>query len=221
MSSALSAALAWLEPRLPTRAASVAAFSSLQSLNLDRTESRTQVSPIYQNWLTLRSCRSIELKITDTGIRRLKNLSSCIWIHCHQWEWAEYLAQARIAQDLSAMHQTNDLAVSALAPMKQLQRISLSGSHGRTALIPIGKLSGLHSLELNATHVTSKGLKDLVNLPKLEILSLDDTQLGEAAAPLLIKLTSLKLLSIVGAHVPGQAVERLRVALPECEIRPR
>jgi Leucine-rich repeat (LRR) protein len=201
---------------------------SLQSLNLDRTQITDSGLAHLTQLSDLSKLSLYQTGISDAGLRHLKTLSKLQMLYLDHTaidgSGLQYLgSSANSLQDLSlSFTQTNDAAVNALTHMTRLRRISLSGTKVTdAALIPIGKLTSLHSLELNATHITSKGLQDLVQLPNLEILSLDDTQLGEAAAPLLMKLTSLKLLSIVGAHVPGEAVERLRVALPQCEIRPR
>ena len=66
--------------------------------------------------------------------------------------------------------------------------------------------------------MTSKGLKSLAKLPKLDSLEINFTSLRDTDLELLSALTGLKTLNIKATEVTPTGVEKLHKALPRCQI---
>ncbi len=71
---------------------------------------------------------------------------------------------------------------------------------------------------LSGTKVTGSGLKHLVGLPKLRILRLENTPLGDNAVAGLAGLKVLKSLDLEGSKVTAEGLARLQAARPDLAI---
>lgn len=83
----------------------------------------------------------------------------------------------------------------------------------------IAGMVNLKKLMLNETAVTDAGLETLSVLPNLESLSLFGTEVGDEGLKSLAKVSSLQSLYLSGTKVTAPAVEELRKALPNAQIK--
>jgi hypothetical protein len=79
----------------------------------------------------------------------------------------------------------------------------------------------LRNLSLNAPRVSGAALQKLASLPNLRSLSLEDMQISDADIPHLAKLQQLKNLSLCDTRISREGAERLRQALPNCQVEYR
>jgi len=88
------------------------------------------------------------------------------------------------------------------------------------AMTSLAKFTRLETLNLSHTQITGRSIGALAALPELVSLNLYGSQLAADALPELLKLTGLKKLFIFQTELADeQSLERLRLALPDCEIR--
>lgn len=76
----------------------------------------------------------------------------------------------------------------------------------------------LESLVLFNTKVTDKGIEHLAELKKIQYLKISSLEITDASVPQLSKLQSLKRLWTSGTSISAEGVDRLRSALPTCEV---
>ena len=87
-------------------------------------------------------------------------------------------------------------------------------------LAALCELRSLRALDLSCTPVTDAGLATIAELRGLRVLDLNGTRVSDAGLRRLEALTGLRRLDL--ASCPGvtdAGVERLRKALPYCEVR--
>ena len=83
----------------------------------------------------------------------------------------------------------------------------------------IASLAELRELRLAGTAVTTRGLAALQPLAKLQRLNLQGCKrLRDDAAAVLAAFRQLRILDVNDSGLSGEAVTRLRAALPECQI---
>ena len=71
---------------------------------------------------------------------------------------------------------------------------------------------------LRKTSITGAGLEHLAHFSKLKSLRISDTEVSDAGIVHLVKLTNLATLTLKRTEVSESGLERLRKALPDCEI---
>jgi hypothetical protein len=86
------------------------------------------------------------------------------------------------------------------------------------AAVHLGKMAGLRFLGLADTNVTDAGVRELASITNLRILTLDRTAITDAAIPDLAKLKQLEELDLIDAKITAEGADRLREALPKCNI---
>jgi hypothetical protein len=96
----------------------------------------------------------------------------------------------------------------------QLSRSTITDSN----LVRLRHLKSLRNLYLDNTAVTDAGLPQLSGLPTLQILSLVHTQVTDAGLPNFTGMSNLRKLYLDGTWVTETSIQRLRVALPDCDI---
>ncbi|HLK63447.1 MAG TPA: hypothetical protein VKU19_08405 [Bryobacteraceae bacterium] len=151
-------------------------------------------------------------QITDTGLDHLSSLTNLRWL-------------------AMGGNKLTDTALQFLRTMPQIEYLDLGGTQ-RTdsglwslALTPaglraVGTVSELRELSLAGTAVNSRGLEELKPLAKLERLNLQGCkQLHDDAASALAKFKQLRLVDLKDSGMSAQAVERVRAALPQCQVR--
>ena len=81
-------------------------------------------------------------------------------------------------------------------------------------------LNELRRLSLDDTGVTDAGLSSLKSLPKLEDLGLSHCKgITDAGLLILAEFESLKELSMFSTGATEEGLRKLRLALPECDVR--
>jgi hypothetical protein len=77
------------------------------------------------------------------------------------------------------------------------------------------RMPKLRGLNLYDTAFRGDGLH---NVPSIEVLELTGTDIGDDSIPALSTLTNLRELSLYGTSISDSGIDRLREALPDCEI---
>ena len=106
-----------------------------------------------------------------------------------------------------------------LVGLPKLASLSMSrASLTDEGLEHIGKMSRLKWLRLDHTHITDAGIAHLAGLNNLEDLSLAYTDVTDACLVELEALTGLKSLGLMQSNITAAGAERIRQALPNCEM---
>ncbi|MEZ6072837.1 MAG: hypothetical protein R3C10_21880 [Pirellulales bacterium] len=82
----------------------------------------------------------------------------------------------------------------------------------------IANIPNLEMLGLSRTLITDNGTKHLVHLSKLKYLSLNCEAISDASIECLIKMPSLQELELSNTKITPDGFERLRKAIPSCNI---
>ena len=85
----------------------------------------------------------------------------------------------------------------------------------------INAFSRFRTLGLSSSQVTDHGLAHLVKLQNLERLRLANTQISDAGLDQLTGITTLRHIDVTRCNVSAEGAQRLRQALPKCEIQCR
>lgn len=129
--------------------------------------------------------------------------------------WLEKLGDKYFGDQARSVELRNSEAadLSTLSQMKELRCIALSFSRV-SDISPLAELHDVDEIYLEGTDV--EDLSPLRNLAKLEMLWLDSTPVMDLSP--LHGLQNLKWLKLRDTRLTNQEVERLRAALPNCEI---
>jgi hypothetical protein len=76
----------------------------------------------------------------------------------------------------------------------------------------------LEYLNLSSTQITGGGVFHLQELPRLERLALDANRIDDSCLPALLRIPSLKSLSIRGTDISDAGIARLRDQFPGLEL---
>ena len=82
------------------------------------------------------------------------------------------------------------------------------------------KLVNLKELDISLNAITQDCLKHLKSLSSIEELRMSDTAVDDDAVADLVALKSLKFLDVADTAISDKGMERLREALPECDVWP-
>jgi len=141
-----------------------------------------------------------DMPITDTGLSHLSGLTSL-----------KYL-------DLRGTEIT-DAGLSHLSGLTSLKRLDLTGTKVTDAgLSHLSRLISLQSLRLCDVEITGTGLSHLKGLSNLTMLSLDNCPVENSSITYLKSLDSLRQLGIPRTYIDEQGLEKLKQALPDCQI---
>ncbi len=135
-------------------------------------------------------------------------------------DWLRHLREQRALRMLSLSYtKISDAGLVHVGGMKGLRVLGLGNT--RVTDAGMAHLSGLASLEilqLRSTRVTDAGLASLSGIPTLRTLVLFDTAVSDAAHAELLKMHALRELYIGTTKMTAPGVERLRKALPNCNV---
>jgi hypothetical protein len=121
--------------------------------------------------------------------------------------------------DLAGTAVTN-AALDQLIGLKYLDSLGLAGTQVSDAgLTPLKLFPRLRSLYLTDTAVSDAGLEHLASLPALTELGLAKTKITDAGLKNLIGLKNLKVLAVPKKGVTMSAVNQIKEALPELEVK--
>jgi hypothetical protein len=183
-----------------------------EALHTVAASSDQHASTIAQQLDRLPEVRSVGLhgSVTDAGVAaicRVDQPVSLETLHLDSWN----ITNAGLAH---------------LANLKQLQSLSCACPNIDDAgLAHLQSVRGLQSLWLEdfgfkrTKRFSEKGLAEIGQLEGLTNLVLTRLDISDHAARHLHNLTQLKSLQLNECHVPAEAVEDLRAALPGCDVR--
>ena len=187
-------------------------LSSLQYLDLDHTQV-SDLTPLQG----LNSLQSLYLTNTQvshlTPLQGLSSLQNLTLINTH-------VSDLTLLQGLSSLENLDldGTQVSDLTPLqglRSLQGLDVRGTHV-SDLTPLQGLRSLQWVVVMDTQVSD--LTPLQGLSSLQDLDVRHTQVSDLTR--LRGLTSLQNLDLRDTQVSGAEVDKLRQALPNCQIRP-
>ena len=148
--------------------------------------------------------------ITDEGLIVLAGLKSLSSVH---------LTHTRVTPDgMRWLKQTRPgLQVNAETRDRSLRAIASRLRSGLPRTLPAARRATPLRLNAIGPKVTNLGISYLRGLTSIERLDLTDAKISDAAVNDLLTLAGLKQL-LSGTQVTDAGVERLRQALPECEV---
>ena len=116
-------------------------------------------------------------------------------------------------------HITGD-AVAAVSTLPHLKTL-LVHSEGidDQGLLQLAGATELEQLTFRSTHVTDAGLAQLAVLKELTSLIIDAPRITDVGLILLEELPNLTRVDLISTRVTTEGVDRLRAALPKCDIR--
>jgi hypothetical protein len=71
---------------------------------------------------------------------------------------------------------------------------------------------------LERTQVSDNGLRQLMDMPKLDNVDLTNTSITDAGLEFLSKIKTLEYLHVEGTRVTANGISQVRSALPNCEV---
>jgi Leucine-rich repeat (LRR) protein len=181
----------------------------------------------------LRQLRSLDLSdsyLTRPGTRALGRLTSLRRLNVHHTElasggpggsppphepWPDGLADLTTLRqllelDLSDNRGATDEGLKALAPLAQLQALSLRGTpvtdDGLAALAAFRRLK---SLNLSATAISDRGIEKVLELPALDTLDLSYTKVTDVGIKKLADLKALRSLNLSGTTLTDHGLRKL------------
>jgi Leucine-rich repeat (LRR) protein len=140
-------------------------------------------------------------KVTDGGFQHLRELKD--------------LSSLRLVES-----KITDKGLRHLRELGNLQLLAINGTAiTDEGLKEIRSLKNLTTLELSFTQVTDTGLKELLDLSKLTALHLRFTKVSDVGLMDLGGVRGLQLITLTGTEVTEEGAEKLRKALPKCEVQ--
>lgn len=168
-----------------------------------------------------------ETPITDSGLRRLKSLTSLRSLNlgfCRRITDAgvKYLKDLTLLESLNLgfCRKITDDGFLVLKQYKNVRTLNLSiTSFGDERAELLSMMSKLENVDLDNTRVTDAGLKHLSQLKKLRYLRLVGTQVTDHGLENLTELPRLRFIHLRDTNVTDAGVAALQKALPNCKIR--
>ena len=106
-----------------------------------------------------------------------------------------------------------------LSGLNQLEHLALGRSRlGDEGLEHISRIRGLISLRLDNTKVTDSAVARLAKLQNLETLTLNNTDITDKSLTSLQNLKRLKQLGLAGTRITPEGAQRIKLALPKCNV---
>ncbi len=210
--------------------------TALEDVNLYFAEQITdEGAAVVKSWPHLKRLNLRGTKITDSTLQFLEAVPSLEWLDIG---WAQITDTG--LEHLSALvnlkglamggNKLTDTALQFLRTMPQIEYLDLAGTQ-RTdsglwslAVTPSGlgavaAVTELRDLSLAGTAVNARGLEELKPLAQLERLNLQGCkQLHDDAAAILATFPRLQILDLKDSGITPAAAERVRAALPHCQV---
>jgi hypothetical protein len=112
-----------------------------------------------------------------------------------------------------------DEALAKAGGFQRLRRaVFAKGRISDAGLAQLAGLPWLETLVLRDTPITGDGLASLATCPTLRVLDLSGTQIGDEQVDVLVQLPRLSDVDLSRTRVTAAGVEKLRAALPQCQI---
>ncbi len=180
--------------------ASLAELTTLWSLNVSNTEVGDESVASLSRIANLRGISLRGTNVTDEGLKHLN--------------------QNVLLRSLSLERtQISDKGLQYLSQLRSLEHINLRHTNVTgSGMQHLSELCNLEHLMLDVTQVDDEGLAQLGTLGKLKTLLMDGTQVTDAGLRHLHGLSNLELLILPPDRTSPAELNRLREALPKCEI---
>ena len=181
-----------------------------------------------KNLVGLKALTHLDLhgtKITDAGTAHLQGLTNLSSLSLHHTQTSnESLVHLQNLRHLTVLALTEnnltDAGLRLVSPLEKLETLDIGGSRITDAgLVHLKPLKRLNHLGLQFTRVSAVGLAQLGELPQLRFLDVSGLAIEAAGIDELARLKSLEVLVLVDARIAAADVEKLRAALPACDIR--
>lgn len=180
----------------------VGEMESLQDLDLSGTQI-TDTGLVHLRGLKqLKNLSLDETQVTPAGLAQLEPLQSLESLRAYlashlDDESVKAVARMKSLRRLTTHLDISDAGVEALATLPHLESMSLSGQKiTDAAMVHVGRMKSLKSLELQAAPVSDAGLTELSQLKQLETLELSETRVTSRGIQHLGNLPGLKRLAI-------------------------
>ena len=175
-------------------------LGNLQELSLDNTRITDAGLKHLQGLSNLRKLSLRGTRVTDAGLDRLKGLGA-------------------IEELVLDGTRVTDAGLKCLRGMTRLRVLSL----WETAITDAGMehlqcLSNLRELILSQTHISDRGLECIKGLGRLRSLVLLETKITDVGIEQLKGMPQLEHLDVADTAVSDAGAEKLREALPNCEV---
>lgn len=197
----------------------VSQFAELESLDLGRTQVTNAGLAKLRGLIRLRRLDLTDTAVTGPGLIHLKDLLGLRNLIVGPSQLTDtFLRSAREAGLLHLLDAASARdGMDALGPADVIN-MNLTGAPVTDAgLTELRDLVGLKFLGLGGTKVTDAGVKHIVGFP-LTGLNLHGTGVTDACVDDLASIRTLRKLRIYNTGVTEAGVERLRAALPRCDI---
>ena len=166
----------------------------------------------------------------DLANNHIQDLSPLVTLHCLERlnlsgnsdlddSQISHLADLRRVSTLDVSGtQTGNRGLESLARMESLRRLDLRqcGQITNEGLLPLGRISTLQALSLNATVISDEGLKPLGGFSQLTELDLSGTKITDAGLVHVLPLNELKNLNLAGTSIGDPGLDTLQ-RLPQLE----
>jgi len=187
------------------------------------------VCAVVCSWLAVQMQQARRQK---EAVEALGHFTGCIFYdyQCsgRRWEppghaWLEEVLGEDFFADIEMVSGLNDALTDAeMEHLESLPRLRVLRMSGRgvtdAGLTHLEGLTQLRDLVLVDSHITDAGLVHLETLARLEVLHLRWMPITDAGLVHLKGLKGLRELSLHATRVTPEGVQRLRQALPECDI---
>lgn len=215
---------------------SLKAAAAIEDLNLYFAEQISdEGTAILRSWKHLKRLNLHGTKITDSTLEILEGVTSLEWLDIG---WAQItdtgLDHLSSLNNLRALAMGGNKLTSAslqvLRQLPQLEYLDIGGTQrtdsGLWSMLltddgiqSIASVTELRELRMAGTSVTGRGITMLKSLSKLERLNLQGCKrLGDDAAEALTGFRQLRSLDLKDSGVSAQAIQRIRDALPQCQV---
>lgn len=227
---------AWLVPPKSTKVEQKAASPPVATV------SEKDVLPTPEK--ALQSENAMSDRLLNTYVTKFPNLTKVLCSHTNpsagQWQKLSLLKNVRILDLSGSVFADEDLAWLSKLPLQKLvlYGCQISGS----GLNNIEHIRSLRSLDLTDTliedenalthlnpnlrelslkgrhHLKDATMTELLRLPGLHTLSLENQDISDTAIPVLSKLKNLEYLDVSNTHLTPDGIKTLQKALPDCVV---
>jgi hypothetical protein len=166
----------------------------------------------------------LEHRATDGGLRHLRGLAQLrklyIWddVSDADLEHLRELKQLQLLY-LDCMPETTDAGLKHLGALTGLRELTVCNATTTDAgLEYLGELTQLRKLDVHFMNVTDAGLRHVEHLTELRELDVRSCNITDVGLEHFRGLTQLEKLNLHGTQITERGVNRLREALPNCEI---
>lgn len=199
-------------------------ITSLKSLNIDNAPITDKSCSVLAKLNNLRTLSLEKTAISDTCISELvkmKNLTR-LFVNDTAIDGSGFkYFKSKIDEIYASRTHLNDSGLKFIGKMSQLNYLDISGTRiTDKGLLYLAGIEGLQHLDLRDTAITSKGVIDLLAKTRnLITLHLARTDLTNEVINSLSLAKTLKDLTLYNTRITIEGVEKLRVALPNTQIR--